>query len=336
MTKNLFKHNIYFYLLGFIPFLLTIIGNLLGDYWVVMNLVLILVLIPSDSIWKVDKTTHKTSHYTYGILVGVTVVQIISLLTFLFGFKFGNINNSNLLLAILSNGLMLGMGITIAGHELIHSKPKWAKNLGILNLFTSLYTFHFVEHIQGHHRHVSQEIDPTSAKLNQSFYNYLFIGFWVEMYHGFQIEANRLIAKNKSAWSVNNFVVRWTLLEIVFLGLIVYFFGILAAISYLAISFVSIAFHYIVMYSQHYGLHRDEDEKTSAEHSWQNNSWISEYFFLGFINHSEHHTKVTKGYSEIVILDNAPDIGTGYFGIIPLVLVPPIWKNKANKIIKNM
>jgi alkane 1-monooxygenase len=336
MTNNLLKHNIYFYLLGFIPFVLTIIGNIMGGYWVAMNLVLILILIPLDSIWKVNKTADKSSHYTYGILAGVTLLQVIALVTFLLGFKFGNIVGSNLLLAILSNGLMLGMGITIAGHELIHSKPKWAKNLGILNLFTSLYTFHFVEHIQGHHRNVSQDLDPTSAKLNQSFYNYLFVGFWIEMYHAFRIEAKRLIGKNKLAWSINNFVVKWTLLEIVFLILMAYLFGIIAAISYLAISFVSISLHYIVMYSQHYGLHRDEGEKTLSEHSWQNNSWISEYFFLGFIDHSEHHTKVTKGYSEIVILDNAPDIGTGYFGIIPLVLIPFIWKNKANKIIDNI
>jgi alkane 1-monooxygenase len=336
MTKNSFNYNIYFYLLGFIPFILTIVGNVLGGYWIAANLILILILIPLDSAWKVNKVAHKSSHYTYGILVGVVTLQAISLVTFLLGFKFGNIDNSNLVLAILSNGLMLGMGVTIAGHELIHSKPKWAKNLGILSLFLSLYTFHFVEHIQGHHRHVSQEKDPTSAKLNQSFYNYLFIGFWVEMWHGFQIEAKRLVGKNKLSWGINNFVVRWTLLEMIFLISIGYFFGVLTLISYLAISFISIAFHYIVMYSQHYGLSRDEDEKTLAEHSWQNNSWISEYFFLGFINHSEHHTKVTKGYSEIVILDNAPDIRTGYFGIIPLVLIPSIWKNKANKIIKNM
>ena len=90
------------------------------------------------------------------------------------------------------------------------------------------------------------------------------------------------------------------------------------------------------MYSQHYGLHRDEGDRTLAEHSWQNNSWISEYFVLGFTNHSEHHTRVTKGYSEIEYIDNGPDIGTGYLGIIPLVLIPSLWKNKANKILTNL
>ncbi len=334
MTKNLFTHNIYFYLLGLLPFVLTIVGNLIGGYWVGLNLLLVLILIPLDSIWKVNKVGVKHSRFIWGILIAAVFLQTVGLGTFLIGFLTGKILLSNLFIAILSNGLMLGLGITIAGHELIHSKPKWAKNLGILSFFLSLYTFHYIEHIQGHHKNVSQTIDPTSAKLNQSFYIYLFIGFWVEMAHAFKIEAKRL--KEKSAWSLNNFVVRWSVLQILLVFGIVYFFGILAGISFLAISFISIAYHYIVMYSQHYGLHRDEGERTLAEHSWQNNSWISEYFVLGFTNHSEHHTRVTKGYSEIEIIDNGPDIGTGYLGIIPLVLIPSLWKSKANKILTNL
>jgi alkane 1-monooxygenase len=331
MTKNLITHNIYFYLLGLLPFLITIVGNLIGGYWVGMNLLLVLILIPLDFIWKVNKVGTSHSKFIYGILIAVVLLQILGLESFLTGFADGRINGSNLVLAILSNGMMMGLAITIGGHELIHSKPKWAKNLGILSFFLSLYTFHYVEHIQGHHKNVSQESDPTSAKLNQGFWNYFVIGFWKEMAHAFRIEAKRL--KEKYKWSFSNFVVRWTLFEIVLLALIAYSFGWLVGISFLAISIISIGYHYIVMYSQHYGLCRDEGDRTLANHSWQNNSWISEYFALGFTNHSEHHTRVTKGYSEIEYIENGPDIGTGYFGIIPLVLVPSIWKNKANKIL---
>ena len=333
MSKNLITHNIYFYLLALLPFAITILGNLLGGFWVGLNLLLVLILIPLDSVWKVNKVGVKHSLFIWSILIAIVILQTIGIGTFLLGFLTGKIVLSNLFLAILSNGLMLGLGITIAGHELIHSKPKWAKNLGILSIFLSLYTFHYIEHIQGHHKNVSQDIDPTSAKLNQSFYDYLFIGFWVEMAHAFQIEAKRL--KEKSAWSLNNFVVRWSILQILLVVGIAFFFGLIAAVSFLAISFVSVTYHYIVMYSQHYGLNRDEGERTLAEHSWQNNSWISEYFILGFTNHSEHHTRVTKGYCEIEILENGPDIGTGYLGIIPLVLIPNLWKSRANTVLIN-
>ena len=334
MTKNLITHNIYFYLLGLLPFVFTIIGNLLGGYYVGLNLILVLILIPLDSLWKVNKTSQKHTPYIYGILISIFVLQVIGMESFLTGFTDGRINNSNLLLGILSNGLMMGLGITVAGHELIHSKPKWAKNLGILSFFLSLYAFHYVEHIQGHHKNVSQSIDPTSAKLNQSFYNYFFVGVWKELVHGFNIEAKRL--KEKSAWSLNNFVVRWNIIQVLFVGAIFYFFGIIAGFSFLAVSLIAVAYHYIVMFTQHYGLQRGDGDRTLAEHSWQNNSWISEYFALGFTNHSEHHTRVTKGYSEITYLENGPNIGTGYFGIIPLVLIPSLWQNKANKIIAKL
>ena len=62
----------------------------------------------------------------------------------------------------------------------------------------------YIDHNQGHHKHVATPGDPSSAKLNQSLYAFwpqTLIGTYMSAWH---IAAKALEKKGKSAFSLQN------------------------------------------------------------------------------------------------------------------------------------
>jgi len=102
-------------------------------------------------------------------------------------------------------------------------------------------------------------------------------------------------------------------------------FGIRAGVAYLVQSGIAICLLEITNYAQHYGLLRNEKERISAEHSWNTDNASSRFFLLELPRHSDHHYHAARPYQELQTYPESPTLPTGYLGMLPVVLIPPLW-----------
>jgi alkane 1-monooxygenase len=259
-------------------------------------------------LWKLILVNQSYYGYYYGYVYN-------------YGFSFGNW----ILPAILGNGLVIGLAVSGGAHELLHRREQNLKDLGTAQLALIGYGHYTVEHIQGHHRNVGYANDPSTAIKGQNFYSFLINALKREFTDAWDYEAARFTKKNLSPNTMDNQVYKWTFYSGIFYLGILLFCGMFGLFSYLLVSLIAVSYHAMIVYSQHYGLVKDPDNRVDDTISWQTDSVITENFVLGFGNHSDHHTRVTKTYTEIVIKEDGPMMPCGYFGIIPLALVPNLW-----------
>jgi alkane 1-monooxygenase len=327
------KVNLKQYYWAFLPMILAIIGNVFGGYFTLLPLVLFAILIPLDFVVKnkskVEIKDEKTLSNT--ILYWVAGLQFAVVTTFLWRliivnqWLYGRDFGPWILPAILGNGLVIGLAISSGAHELLHRREQNLKDLGTAQLALVGYGHYTTEHIQGHHRNVGYPGDPSTAVKGQNFYSFLVNALLQEFTDAWKYESSRFQKKNLSPNTMENQVYKWTVYSAIFYVAILIFCGIFGFFSYLLISFIAVGYHAMIVYSQHYGLVKDPDNRVDDTISWQTDSVITENFVLGFGNHSDHHTRVTKTYTEIVQKEEGPLMPCGYFGIIPLALIPSLW-----------
>jgi alkane 1-monooxygenase len=87
----------------------------------------------------------------------------------------------------------------------------------------------------------------------------------------------------------------------------------------------------VVNYLEHYGLlrrHREDGryERTRPEHSWNSNSAASNVLLYHLQRHSDHHANPLRRYQALRHVEEAPQLPTGYAGMIVCALVPPLWR----------
>lgn len=334
--NNSIQKNQYRYMWVFIPFFLAYLGNLFGGIATLFGIGFLGILTVLDCFWKSDKKTEvkDSRKVSNQILFCVAAFQLILSFSFLWGVTYGNVVGIWVWSAILSNGIAIGIAASAGAHELIHRRSKLEKTIGTLQVAAVLYGHHTVEHIQGHHRNVATDIDPSSPDKGTWFWKYLVVGYFTEIKEGYTYEATRLKKKSKNPFSLQNQVVKyWSFTFLWLFGIFVFFRP--AFLGYIIICLIFIVFHAAVVYAQHYGLRRQEGERVNDTLSWQTNTVITEYFLLGFGNHSDHHTRVTKTYTEITNKPDGPNSVCGYFASFWLVIIPPIWFSIYDKKIAN-
>ena len=87
----------------------------------------------------------------------------------------------------------------------------------------------------------------------------------------------------------------------------------------------------VVNYLEHYGLLRAkrEDgryERCRPEHSWNSNNVASNVLLYHLQRHSDHHANPLRRYQALRHFDEAPQLPTGYAGMIVLAAIPPLWR----------
>jgi alkane 1-monooxygenase len=320
------------YLWIFLPLFLAYVGNILGGYFTLLGIGLVAILTVLDFFWttKNDIDTVDNRGFSNQILFGVAFFQVMLLISFVWSTYFGIITGVWYFGAILSTGFACAMAASAGAHELIHRRSDLERNIGAMQMGLLFYGHHIIEHIQGHHRHVATDEDPSSPAKGTNFYTYLIKGYIAEVKHGFAFESARLIKKNKSVYTFENVVFRWWMFNLLIL-ILVAFFGFWAFLGYVLISAIFIFFHAAVVYSQHYGLRKEDGDRVNDTHSWQTNSLITQYFLLGFGNHSDHHTRVTKTYTEIIQKETGPMMPFGYLASVVVAMIPFLWFKIVDK-----
>lgn len=237
---------------------------------------------------------------------------------------------------ILSYGLMCGvLGINVA-HELGHHTNKWHQRLAQALLLTSQYTHFYIEHNRGHHKNVGTPSDPSTARFGEPL-----MFFWIRStaqtyMKAWTLEKERLKRKKKSVVSLDNLMIRFTLLQVILMGCVAYFFGLDVLGFYIAAAVVGFLLLETVNYIEHYGLTRDKVsefryEDATPEHSWNSDHQIGRSLLFELSRHSDHHYQPAKRYQTLQRWENSPQMPTGYPGMMLLSLVPPLWFAVMNK-----
>jgi alkane 1-monooxygenase len=291
---------------------------------------------------SIDETEQRKHDRFFDLILWITLPIQFGLLIY-----FCTLLESSELASFETLGLISAMGIGCgimginAAHELGHRNNKYDQAMAKLLLSTSLYWHFFIEHNKGPHKNVSTPQDPASARLNEPVYTFYvrsIVGSFISAWH---IEKKNCHRLGQRPWSLHNEVIRAMGFQAALIAMIYLFFGERAVLGFLASALVGVLLLETVNYIEHYGLRRKEIaperyEKTQPYHSWNADNPFSRAVLFDLSRHSDHHYNAAKKYQNLLTHENAPQLPTGYPGMMLLALIPPLWFRVMNpKVLKS-
>ncbi len=232
---------------------------------------------------------------------------------------------------LLTMGIGLSSGLAInTGHELGHKNSVLEKQLAKIVLAIPAYGHFALEHNRGHHRDVSTPEDPASARMGESIYRFALREIPGAFWRAWDLEAERLQKRGKSAWHPDNQILQsYALSGVIAVALV-------ATLGLVMIPFLLMhhAFAYWQLtsanYVEHYGLLRMKDdngrfERCRPHHSWNTNHIVSNLALFHLQRHSDHHANPLRRYQSLRNFDDLPTLPNGYFGCFVLALFPQLW-----------
>ncbi len=235
----------------------------------------------------------------------------------------------------LTMGMVSGIAINTA-HELGHKRAANERWLSKIALAQSAYGHFFIEHNRGHHVRVATPEDPASSRLGESFWEFLPRTVAGSLKSAWELEHERAQRTGKRFWSPGNDILNaWAMTVVLFGGLCAIFGPVV--LPYLLIQAVlGFSLLEVVNYLEHYGLLRGkrEDgrfERTAPEHSWNSNNVASNVLLYHLQRHSDHHANPLRRYQALRHFDEAPQLPTGYAGMIVTAVIPPLWRRVMDR-----
>ena len=312
------------HLLGFLLPTMVIVGNILGEWWVLSGTILALGIYPILD-WMLGEDHHQREVRTNGtpfeVMLYIHALLMIPLLGTVCWRGMQDGNAWTTWAAAFSTGIATGMCGIVVGHELGHKKPKsigwW---MGRVTLVSVMYAHFTTEHNYNHHKFVATAKDPASAPKGR--------GLWLHV-------AQTIPRQFISAWSIqakraktilHNSVLHGILLQITLGAAIWFIFGIWGLGALLFQAALSIFLLEYVNYIRHYGLERGIGERQTKMHSWQSKKRLSRWVLIELTLHPAHHLKASDPFWKLQPYENAPELPTGYFGLFWPSLFPPLWK----------
>ena len=332
------------YLLAFIAFTftgwLTWIAVLYA--YIFLPLVELIIKYDDQNLNQVEAEIAKADKYYDYLLYFFVVLQFFALLYFLLVMKnYPSLSGWEIIARVATMGLLCGsFGINV-GHELGHRVNSFEQILAKAALLTSLYMHFKIEHNKGHHKRVATPYDPASARYNETIYFFYVRSILFSYLSAWQI-ANSEVKKNGiPAFHFKNEMVQAHIIQFLFIGVIVFFFGWIVTFYYLCAAFIGIILLETVNYIEHYGLSRKQIaegkyERAMPQHSWNSNHILGRLMLFELSRHSDHHYLASKKYQLLQHHDNAPQLPTGYPGSMLLALIPPAWFYIMNSKIKKL
>lgn len=229
----------------------------------------------------------------------------------------------------MSIGAVSGVAVNTA-HELSHKSTKFHHYMSHLALLPSGYAHFRVEHPYGHHKRVATPEDPASSRMGETFWQFLPRTVVGGFKSAIEIETRRLERKGQGFWSLDNELLQGWAMTAAFHGAMVAVFG-RRVVPYLVTQAVYGATLFeVINYLEHYGLKRQmlpngKYERTMPEHSWNNNSVVTNLFLYQLQRHSDHHAYPTRAFQALRHFDEAPQLPNGYASMLLPAIVPQWW-----------
>jgi len=336
---------------------LVISSYYLGDWWHYVPLVFVFLFIPViDYLTGVDTTnvseseTNKVGEEFYYRFVTYiwAFVQLGFVVWSAYAITTGTINTvAEWIGFTISVGLVTGgIGITVA-HELGHKKSTLERFYSKMILMTVCYMHFYIEHNRGHHVSVATPEDPATSRKNETFYSFWFRSVFHGYAHAWKLEQDRLQRNGKSIFSIQNEMIGFALLPILFCAFLTFLFSndlkvILwqVPVFFFAQSIIAFTLLELVNYVEHYGivrkqLPRGKYERVNPLHSWNTSYLISNFFLFQLQRHSDHHANAIKRYQVLNHYDESPQLPFGYPTMILIAMVPPLWFAMMNPLLND-
>ncbi len=197
-------------------------------------------------------------------------------------------------------------------------------------LLTSMYMHFFIEHNRGHHKNVSTPIDPASARMNEPIYLFWFRSIFGSYISAVHLEKLRLQRIARPSFSMHNEMIRFFIIQVLFVSIIGLVFGPVAILYFLGAAGVGILLLETVNYIEHYGLQRREIEpglfeKVKPVHSWNSEHILGRVMLYELTRHSDHHYKANRKYQVLRYFDESPELPLGYPASMVVCMIPPLW-----------
>jgi alkane 1-monooxygenase len=230
----------------------------------------------------------------------------------------------------LTTAMVAGVAINTA-HELGHKRASAERWLSKVALAQTGYGHFFVEHNRGHHVRVATPEDPASARMGESFYRFLPRTVIGSLRSAVEIELEHLARDGRRFWSIRNDILNAWLMSLALFAGLAFAFGAVVLPYLLIQAVIGFSLLEVVNYLEHYGLlrQRREDgryERTLPEHSWNSNNVASNVLLYHLQRHSDHHANPLRRYQSLRHFEEAPQLPTGYAGMILAAAIPPLWR----------
>lgn len=231
---------------------------------------------------------------------------------------------------LLSQGVVGGIVAINVAHELIHKSNKLEQGAGGILLASVCYGGFKIEHVRGHHVHVSTPLDASSARYGQNVYGFVAQSVPRNIAAAFHLEAARLKKLGLSFFSLRNELLLWHGLSVLMLLGFYLWLGAAGVVFFLAQSIGAFISLEIINYIEHYGLERKQGadgryERTTHLHSWNSNYLLTNLMLFQLQRHSDHHENPRRRYQALLHYDASPQLPGGYAAMFLLALVPPLW-----------
>lgn len=234
-------------------------------------------------------------------------------------------------------GLLCGIfGINVA-HELGHRTKPHEQFMAKALLLTSAYLHFFIEHNKGHHKRVATPDDPASARRGENIYAFYCRSIVFSYVSAWAIANAAMRQKKQSTWGWHNEMVQFTLVQLAFAVLVFGFWGWKGLGAYAAAAGMGILLLEAVNYIEHYGLSRKplpdgKWERALPQHSWNSNHWVGRLMLFELSRHSDHHYLASRKYQVLRHFEEAPQLPTGYPGMLILAHFPPLYKSVMHRL----
>ncbi len=231
---------------------------------------------------------------------------------------------------LLSQGIVGGVLAINVAHELIHKDTRLERTAGGLLLTSVGYHGFKIEHVRGHHVHVSTPEDASSARFGQSLWHFLPRALIRNTINAWRLEAQRLAKLGNRSASFDNELIRWTILWLAMLAAFWLWLGPigLAMRSRKDSSPLARWKSSITSNTTDWSDERLADgryERTTHLHSWNSDYLISNLLLFHLQRHSDHHETPRRRYQNLLHHADSPQLPGGYAAMFLLALCPPLW-----------
>lgn len=339
MTLRIYKYCSPFivFVLAWISFSATGIYCFLPIIWAFVCIPVVELFIkpnPANLDAAEEELARADKRYDY-LLYAVVIMQYASLLYFLYSvtvipIRHGGEESVTLIGRITAMGLLCGIfGINV-GHELGHRANQQEQFFAKLLLLSSQYMHFFIEHNKGHHKRVATKEDPASARLGENIFFFYPRTIIFSYISAWEIANKEAMKRAGTIWSLKNEMIQFTIVQLLFLASIGLLFGSWVLCYYVLAAAIGIALLEAVNYIEHYGLSRHEIqpgkyERPQPTHSWNSNHVLGRLMLFELSRHSDHHFLASRKYQILQHHDDAPQMPTGYPGMMILAHIPPLF-----------
>ncbi len=309
------------------------LGLLINPSWSVSPFIWVFILVPIIDL-VLPYLSKQDADLRENVLHNFSILIILPCILFLIVFGLIVVSDSTISIMVAAAlGAAVGMsggsiGITTA-HELIHRQNKYMRGIGVLLLVLCCYGHFRIEHVYGHHKHVATKEDPATARRGENFYFYFIRCVINSVISSWNIEKNILDKKNINTLSLQNRMLHYFVLEIIFLFIAFFIAGINGLVFVFFHSFVSITLLELVNYIQHYGLERKMQngkyERFTDHHSWNSRHISANWSTFNLGLHAEHHQSASKHYPLLSQEEKVIEMPANYSIMLIMALIPPLW-----------